>query len=945
MDLSDFDQLFERLTGREPYPWQRRLYRRFMGLSDSSLAIPDRLDLPTGLGKTSVMAIWLAARINGADLPRRLVYVVDRRAVVDQASAEARMLALRIDELIAEGHEAVRGRLQLRPVRPDPKVGLTHLPISTLRGQFLDNRRWFDDPASAAIVVGTVDMVGSRLLFSGYGVSRWMRPVHAALLGLDSLVLLDEAHLAKPFEAMLRAAVRLTGEDVTALDGDCPAPMRPLKVLSLSATGAARESEDVFALEDGDRADVRTAARLNAAKSVRVEPEVAPGKLAETLADLAWNLRVGEDGSARRVVVFCNSRRTAQLVEGLLEKRAQAKDAYGKGAKLTALLVGERRFRERELLADDPVFMRFLAGEPQAPCAVPAFLVATSAGEVGVDLDADDLVCDLVAWERMVQRLGRVNRRADPGTARVRVVPVAGDKEAEDEIDTDALKRLRAPFDCGLWETDAEGLFDGSPAGLIRLKDKEGAKVILDEASTPEPLRPPLTRATVEAWSLTSLETHTGRPRVDPWLRGWVDREPQTRVVWRRWLPLREGEATRTPSLREYLEEYAAPHVSEALEAPSWRVAELLRERAKAILKASKGDVAPDEADQDAAEAEPAEGPQPRHPIVVVHLSADGEVKHVYSVERLEGFKPDQLVRELSGGTVVLDARLGGLSPMGLLDGKAAQAPVTVDMETAWDLELRTITGWRVCVGEAPKPENDKGGRWALSAFRWASEERDTAWRLWVQEWRGVGRNPGDPAIARSAQSLKDHHDWAAVEAGRIADDLGLAPAHRAMLVAAIRAHDLGKARELWQNAMGARRDDGRPYAKTEGGANGRALDGYRHEFGSLNAVLAAPAAHLEGVEPGLRALALHLVAAHHGRGRPTMKAFDPDQRIDLSPPVAQGAALRFAALQAEWGPWGLAWWEALLRAADWAASDALNTSPEREAAPLEAALMEPAHG
>jgi CRISPR-associated endonuclease/helicase Cas3 len=31
--------------------------------------------------------------------------------------------------------------------------------------------------------------------------------------------------------------------------------------------------------------------------------------------------------------------------------------------------------------------------------------------------------------------------------------------------------------------------------------------------------------------------------------------------------------------------------------------------------------------------------------------------------------------------------------------------------------------------------------------------------------------------------------------------------------------------------------------------------------------------------------------------------------------------ALRFTRLQKRWGPWGLAWWEALLRAADQQAS------------------------
>ena len=39
----------------------------------------------------------------------------------------------------------------------------------------------------------------------------------------------------------------------------------------------------------------------------------------------------------------------------------------------------------------------------------------------------------------------------------------------------------------------------------------------------------------------------------------------------------------------------------------------------------------------------------------------------------------------------------------------------------------------------------------------------------------------------------------------------------------------------------------------------------------------------------------------------------------------ARAVGLRFAKLQREWGPWGLAWWEALLRAADQRASRALD--------------------
>lgn len=120
--MSDFDIVFEMLTGHPPNSWQRRLYEDRLARG----MVPEALDLPTGLGKTSVMALWLIALANGAALPRRLVYVVDRRAVVDQAST----LADRLAERAADAF----------PNHPPPAV-------STLRGRHADNRRWLEDPA------------------------------------------------------------------------------------------------------------------------------------------------------------------------------------------------------------------------------------------------------------------------------------------------------------------------------------------------------------------------------------------------------------------------------------------------------------------------------------------------------------------------------------------------------------------------------------------------------------------------------------------------------------------------------------------------------------------------------------------------------------------------------------------------------------------------------
>lgn len=79
---------FEHLTGHAPFRWQERLFARF-----AAGDLPGAIDLPTGLGKTSVMAIWLLARAVNQKLPRRLVYVVECQRMIEQAKRDATTLA------------------------------------------------------------------------------------------------------------------------------------------------------------------------------------------------------------------------------------------------------------------------------------------------------------------------------------------------------------------------------------------------------------------------------------------------------------------------------------------------------------------------------------------------------------------------------------------------------------------------------------------------------------------------------------------------------------------------------------------------------------------------------------------------------------------------------------------------------------------------------------
>lgn len=115
-----------------------------------------------------------------------------------------------------------------------------------------------------------------------------------------------------------------------------------------------------------------------------------------------------------------------------------------------ATLTGTMRGAERDELLTDPVFARFL---PRADAGVKpvdgtVFLIATSAGEVGIDVSADHLVTDLPPFDALAQRLGRVNRY--------------GEGDAEVHVYCEALKQSRKGKVDGTEQDDEEDT-DGKP--------------------------------------------------------------------------------------------------------------------------------------------------------------------------------------------------------------------------------------------------------------------------------------------------------------------------------------------------------------------------------------------------------------------------------------------------------------------------------------------------
>jgi len=910
-DTGRFKLHFEQLTGFAPLSWQQRLYDDHFRLGP----LPGGVDIPTGLGKTSIIALWLIARACGAKLPRRLVYVVDRRAVVDQATEFVEALRQRLDEPDCAVLKQALGLEQ------------RSLPISTLRGQHVDNREWLEDPSLPAVVVGTVDMVGSRLLFEGYGVSRKMRPYHAGLMGVDTLLVLDEAHLVPAFESLLVSV----GAAELALGPTDPADRAVVpgfQLLSLSATGRKRGAV-VFALRgsfqhpSGQREDCDdeiVAKRLHSRKGLALA-RIGGAALEQGLAREAW--RLAENGRLPiRCLVYCNERDTAEKVKTEIERLAKGVSKEGSAPIHEPLLfVGARRVREREQVASELRSLGFLAGNP-VKLERPAFLIATSAGEVGVDLDADHMVCDLVAWERMVQRLGRVNRRGD-GDARVIVMPKHDSepnesiaaafkveegkrsaKQKKEIVEFEMIQAFRAPIERLPRRAD-DGLLDASPEALRQIKlraaTQPGLGELIERATTRPPLRPALTRALVDAWSMTSLERHTGRPVIDPWLRGWVEDAPQTKVLWRSHLPVRAKGPRANDKEVEAFFEAAPPHASELLETETFRVVDWLKQRVEAM---SRSDDLVD--------------------ILGFVLAPSGELHALATIDLLgkdEKQVKERMLRQLAGAVLILDARVCGLA-VGLLKTEVQDPVLTADGTEPWLPPLpdgQPVARFRVVEVEAMEPASQDSNwqeRYRFVVER-SGEGEDLRW-LVVEKWAGDSTNETDRSVASHPQLLDEHQSWAEGAARQLASRLELAGVWEEVLAIAARLHDEGKRHWRWQRAFKAPTAE-EPYAKTRGPVNVSLLDGYRHEFGSLR--YAEQDTVFASLTDDLKDLVLHLIAAHHGQARPVISTRGGEERPSDAEARARDVALRFARLQKRWGPWGLAWWEALLRAADQQAS------------------------
>lgn len=377
-----FGEKFRALTANTPYPWQFALYNSLIkGI------VPHRIWLPTGAGKTSIIPIWLCSVWHQLEAglvlasPRRLYFAVDRRVVVDQS------------EVVAQAIRKNAENTPLWELLCRKSASDNPLIVAVLRGQrVIEYEGVVSDPSAFALILCTPDMAFSRLIGGAYGCSTRVASREMGLVGQDSFVVLDEAHIS---EANIRVL------DFVAKHN------RPITKSFWWTTMSATLRQDAdFRLSDDDL--TLMAARLNAKKRATVIDVDAKNLVHSVLKIIEEHVQ-----QWHRLIIYVEKPFDGNRIFKTLRKSYQC-----------LLLTGTMRGYEKSKLDFTP----FKVSHPDGKHV----LIATSAGEVGLDISCDFLITEVAPAERLAQRLGRSNRWSECDEASVYIVnPAKEKKEAE----------------------------------------------------------------------------------------------------------------------------------------------------------------------------------------------------------------------------------------------------------------------------------------------------------------------------------------------------------------------------------------------------------------------------------------------------------------------------------------------------------------------------------
>jgi CRISPR-associated endonuclease/helicase Cas3 len=518
----------------------------------------------------------------------------------------------------------------------------------------------------------------------------------------------------------------------------------------------------------------------------------------------------------------------------------------------TTLLTGTMRGLEKSKLNLSP----FKQG---ATCEKQSVLVCTSAGEVGLDVSCDILITEFTYLERLLQRLGRLNRWGECSTAYGYVLKVAK-KRAEGEKDSENRRALTATLDYLESLPAHDGWFDVSGYALYQNPAPEAAFS-----------RPPKSLALNEAILAQLANTSSiehGIP-VNEYIRG-RDSAYQINLVVRKKQELDALVKMDDDELQNYVA--AVPVMTE----------ELFKESANRGFLSVLGELLDERK--------------------TLFVSVTG-VPKIVDADQLDYW-------ELREGTLYLPDDLACINERGVFEvggtgtgdvfAKAQEDRRKLVDDAPEYIRYAVDDFGYACLDDAERSQEKKSRKEFLKAIDAGSTRKakivfDGGRLLYVK----IARK-----LKAVTMSLTDHAEEAKSVAVQIVSKLGLNSDVTNAVIEAAFHHDDGKAHPLWQVALKGN-NNGEPLAKLPYFSKPKLLAGMRHEF-------------VSALDANLGELATWLIGSHHGRCRPSFpeKSYDPLRREESAAFNAKVPFL-FEHLVVEHGQWGLAYLEAIVRGVD----------------------------
>jgi len=542
-----FDDFFQVATGKpQPYGYQCRLACGPDAkvddpgtLKSGAICASKLISIPTGLGKTAaVLLAWLWNRTVRGDesWPRRLVYCLPMRTLVEQTAGELENCFenLRQNADALDLSSEVREQLDWLAI---------HSPVILMGGE--DAGEWEIHPEHPAILIGTQDMLLSRALNRGYGAKRARWPMHFGLLNNDTLWVMDETQLMGPglgtacqLEAFRTGSTLGFGSFGTGGSATwyMSATNNPEHLKTREWRGVARPDAFEFGLSSEEKAATTGPIhqRRFAVKRMKLEDASSFENLTAAKSIVATILphheamlaAIGSDTTLpARTLIICNT------VDRAVDVHRQLSTAKPDGCDLLLL---HSRFRPPERREQ----MERLKGASLARFPKGQIVVSTQVIEAGVDISSGVLFSEVAPLASLVQRLGRLNRAGEfnksawKPAAYVVGVGVESDSAGKNDKARQEIRNNNAgrclPYELSACESAWISLRklneDASPANLERIQADIAASIPRCSYS--------LQRHELTDFFDTDANLSLGFTDVSPFVRG-LDHDTDLQVCWR----------------------------------------------------------------------------------------------------------------------------------------------------------------------------------------------------------------------------------------------------------------------------------------------------------------------------------------------------------------------------------------------------------------------------